>query len=173
MPTKILTVGADNVVEIDNFTNPVTGAYINDATVTFTIYRTIPAACALAAGQTSLRFEESVMLAGDAARAIIIPGAGAQYGDLRTTISAFVLGTEVTLATAAIYGVTEAKAYLSVTGGKDVAMAYVAASNGKYRGTFAKADALLLAPNHEYMLEIYAVGTYSTRWRRKGAAVFE
>lgn len=136
-----LYIGADNSIILDGLRDSATHAYIADATIRFTLFRQWIEDGTMSAGSAVLTSEAGEFVAGDASKSIIVPGAGAQRSDLRTTISSRDSSTQLTLATAATYAVTYSRVFVSVPAAKDVLMPYVGA-NGKYRGTLDSAVAL-------------------------------
>lgn len=150
-------IGSDNSVVLDGLEDATTGTYINaGATVTFTLYRLLDATGTTTAESATITLSEAAVVAGDVNRKIVVTGAGDNGSDLRTTIATVVSATEATLASAASVAVADAAIRLSITGATAIDMAYVAASNGKYRGTLD--DAVALRENEQYWLEVSADG---------------
>jgi len=148
-----LYIGSDNSVILDLLTDSFTGQYINSGvTMTFTTYRIIAADAIMTSGSAALSSATASFVAGDVGRAVIVVGAGVDGADLRTTISAYTSATQVTLGTAASQTVSRATLAKSLSDAKDVAMSYVASSNGKYRGILD--EGVALADGQYYVLEV-------------------
>lgn len=155
-----LYIGADNAIVLDGLRDSATHDYINDATVRFTLYRQMVEDGVMSASSAALSSASAGFVAGDVGKSVIVPGAGAQKSDLRTTISALVSATEVTLAAAASVAVSYARIYASVPNAVSVAMAYMSGSNGKYRGVLP--STISLGEGEIYRLSI-SVGASSDR----------
>lgn len=106
----------------------------------------------MTSGSAALTSATATWVAGDVGKSVIVPGAGAQGSDLRTTISAFVSATEVTLSDSASVSVTYSRVYNSLPSANNVTMAYVSDTNGKYRGTLDAA--VKLTKGESYILAV-------------------
>ena len=137
-----LYIGVDNTVVLENVRSSRTHAYINDATIRLTLYRLIAEDGVTVAASTTMTSATAGFVSGDVGKSIIIPAAGAQRSDLKTTIATYVSATEVTLTDAPTFAVTYAQLHLSVPGATSVLMTYLADTNGKYTGTIASTVAL-------------------------------
>lgn len=147
-------IGADNSIVLDELTDSTTGLFANSATVTFTLYRLLARDGATTAASTTLSSAAAPFVSGDASRSIIVLGADTNGGDLRTTISTYTSTSAVVLAGAAAATLTNCEVRISVTDATAVSMAYVTASDGKYRGTLD--EGVKLANGQQYWIEVSA-----------------
>lgn len=160
---KTLRPGEDNLVRWLGMKRASTDALITDATATFTLYKQIADDGSMSAAGTALTSADAPFVAGDVNRAVIVTGAAADGSDLRTTISAFVSASEVTLADAAAKAVSGAIVLMSIDNAKEVAMPYDGAS-GNYSGVM---DRLVpLVASRQYTLEIEATSAGADGLRR-------
>lgn len=130
----VFYIGSDNSVILDKLADDANGQYINDADLSFTLYRQRAQDGVMTVGSASLSSDTAAFVAGDVGKSIIVPGAGPYGSDLQTTISAVVSATQATLAAAASTAVTYAHFLVSIPDAKDITMDYVASSNGRYIG---------------------------------------
>jgi hypothetical protein len=147
-------IGADNSVILDELTNTSTDTFVSSATVTFTLYRIVCKDAVTTASSTTLSAASAPFVAGDASRSVVVLGAGANGADLRTTIASYTSAGAVVLTTAPSKTRTHAEVRISVTNATAVAMSYVAASDGKFRGTLD--DDVELVNGDTYWIEISA-----------------
>lgn len=153
--TGILYIGSDNDVILDELKNSRTDTYVNSgATVTFTLYRVICKDAVTAASDATVTAASAPFVSGDAARKVVVLGAGANGADLRTTIASYTSTSEVELTTAPSVAIAKAEVRISVADATTVTMSYVTDSNGKYRGTID--DDVVLQDGALYWVEISA-----------------
>lgn len=152
----IIYIGVDNDVILDELKNSRTDAFVNTgATVTFTLYRLLcKDAVAAAAALTTLTSVGAPFVSGDAARSVVVLGAAANGGDLRTTIATYTSSTAVVLTAGASVPITNAEVRISVTDATAVSMSYVTSSDGKYRGLID--EGVVLQNGATYWIEISA-----------------
>lgn len=127
-------IGSDNAIILNGLADSATQGYINDGTLSFTLYRQRTEDAAMTAGSAVLTSESAVFSSDDVGRHVVVPGAGQFGSDLRTTVSAYTSATSVTLAASAQTAVAYARTLISLPNAAGVAMSYVSGSNGRYRG---------------------------------------
>jgi hypothetical protein len=159
-----LNVGSHSLVKLDSLQDD-NDAYLNSATLTFSIYRVLAGQCSIAAGDATLTIDEAEFVAADVGKAIIVPGAAEDGGDLRTTIATFTNGTEVELTVGADLAVSDVQVEVSLA--VDVTMSYVAASNGNYKGTYNDTTGKNLHNGRRYIVEYKIVNSGNTQYRRR------
>lgn len=145
-----LYINADNSVSFNGLESA--GVFINNATLTFTVYRHMAGDGAMTLGSATLNASEATFVAGDVGRSIVVRGAGVNGADLRTTIATYVSATQVTLATTASSTVTGAYVRMSLPNAVSVSMPNVAASDGDYEGVCD--DSVPLRRKTKYWVEI-------------------
>lgn len=145
-------IDADNDVIIENLRNRRTGEYLNGATLTFSLFRTISEDAAMTAGSAVLTSDSADFTDDDVGKQVVIRRAGAHNKDLRTTIVSRTSGTQVVLSTAASKTVTDAVLRMSLPSAANVSMDYVSGSNGKYQGTLD--EGVALNDGDEYFLGV-------------------
>lgn len=151
--TSPIYIGADNAVLFDELKDSSTDEFINSgATLTFTLYGLLTVDGGMTAGSAVLTSAAGLFVAGDVGRSVVVRCAGPNGSDLRTTITGVTSGTSVTLATAASQTVANAQIRLSPAGAQNVAVSYVAGSDGSYRGTLN--DTVPLVDRGRYWLEL-------------------
>lgn len=130
-----LYIGADNSVIYDELKDASTEAVINNATVTFTLYRQVALDAVMTASSAVLTSATGPFVVGDVGRSVVVRGAGTNRSDLRTTIAGFTSATSITLTAAASTTVSNAHARMSITNATAVSMSYVTGTDGQYLGT--------------------------------------
>lgn len=150
-PERIF-IRADNTVQISELKDAVLDTFINNATVTFTVYRQMAVDAVTLAADATLTSATAAFVSGDASRKIIVAGAGVDGSDLYTTILSFTSATEIELAVNATKAVTDGVIWVSVDNALTITMGYVAASDGKYRGTIE--DGVPLVDRGSYLVVI-------------------
>lgn len=152
--TGILYIGSDNEVAIV-LQRSRTGAYVNSgATVTFTLYRSLCKDAVTIASDATVTAASAPFVAGDAARSVVVLGAGANGADLRTTIASYTSTSSVELTVAPSVGISNAEVRISVADATTVTMSYVTDTNGEYSGIID--DDVVLQDGAMYWVEISA-----------------
>jgi len=150
----IIYIGIDNDVILDELKNSRTDAFANSATVTFTLYRLLCKDAVTTALSTTIVSAGEPFVSGDAARSVVVLGAAANGGDLRTTIATYTDTGHVILTAAPSATTTNTEVRISVTDATAITMSYVAASDGQYRGTID--EGVVLQNGATYWIEISA-----------------
>ena len=147
-------IANDNRVLLKGLKNESTGEFVNDATVTMTLYKVAARDGQMVAGSDTLSSLSEEFLASDVGKAIVVIGAGDQRSDLRSTLVSVDSINSVTLADSATVAVEEAEVWLSVPDAVDLSLTYIEDSDGDYEGTLD--NALLLERGACYVAEINA-----------------
>jgi hypothetical protein len=152
--TATLYISADNSVILESLYDTATEGYSSSATVTLTLYRLLCTDGSTTASDATLTVGSAPFVAGDAARSVVVLGAGANGADLRTTIATYTAAGLVELTTSPSITLTNTQVRISVTNATAVTMSYVTASDGKYRGTID--DDVVLQNGATYWIEVSA-----------------
>ena len=159
-----LHVDEDNVLEWDEVALGTTGAFANTATITATLLKRIATNGVMSAGDATLTCASAPFAAGDVGRTITVKGAGTDGEMLRTTIASVTSASEVELSTAAVKAVTAAHIERSLDNAKDISMAYVASSDGRYQGMLP--NTVPLVHGQKYVLELTGAQSGADGFRR-------
>ncbi len=154
-------INTSNVLQVTGLTDQVKSEYVNDATVTARLYdltdrRHLDRAAAVdhGDGTVGLPCMGHGLAGGDQ---ILVCGAPDYNGSYTLAVPTT---SNILVVTATYAAFTFAGDEFVLPGvGSSMTLAYVASSNGNYRGTLPAATALKLIEDHDYWLIITAVDT--------------
>ena len=155
-----LYIESDNLWKVEGLTDKTTGSYISTATVKATVCEDVARALAAAisdagGGDVNLQITAHLMITGDHVR---IVGSINYDGEYTVTyVDVDNIKITATYVAEAVYNTTDV--FVVMANGYQIAITYVAASDGDYRGTLPDTLHLLEEAWYRVFTEVNASGT--------------
>lgn len=158
---NLIAIGYD---EKDPLTRASDGEFVNDATITMTLYKSIASDGAMTASDATLTCASAPFVAGDSGRSIIVHRAGTGGTDLRTTIASVTSTSVVELSDTPSVTVSGATVEMSLANAAGVSVSKVSGLDGQYQGTLE--STVPIVAGAQYWLELTATSGARNGFRR-------